>query len=241
MTFQYSHTLAEWLILRQNQFLPIVPFDVSNDKLLLLDFTAKNNTLTTEILDDTSKFTAYINMQLIDAGVRYGYGGYNEHRTVYSRSPYFSDPNGGEPRRLHLGVDIWGPAGTPVMAPIGGMVHSFAFNNNPSDYGATIILSHQLDGRQFYTLYGHLSLADLHACKEGDYVVSGATFAHFGEEHENGNWPPHLHFQVIEDIGLGEGDYPGVCRYSERESYLSNCPDPDYIAQLRRFAVPYRP
>jgi hypothetical protein len=26
-----------------------------------------------------------------------------------------------------------------------------------------------------------------------------------------------------------EGDYPGVCRYSEKEVYLDNCPDPQII------------
>lgn len=228
---QYTHTLAEWLALRQSQFAAVVPFDASNDRLQLLDFTDANKTLGAEVLDDTALFSEHINAQLASAGARYGYGGYDEHRTVYSRSTHFSDPEGGEPRRLHLGADIWGPAGTPVMAPLGGMVHSFAFNNNPSDYGATIILSHQLDGRQFYTLYGHLSLADLQQVKEGQYVVAGQEFAHFGEAHENGNWPPHLHFQVIEDIGLNEGDYPGVCRFSEREQWLANCPDPDLIIQ----------
>lgn len=230
---QYTHTLAEWLALRQSQFGPVVPFDPNVDRLLLLDFTEANNQLTSDILDDTTLFSEYVFSLLNTIGARYGYGGYNEHRTVYSRSTHFSDPEGGEPRRLHLGADIWGPAGTPVMAPLGGMVHSFAFNNNPSDYGATIILSHQLDGRQFYTLYGHLSLSDLQEIKEGQFIVLGQEFAHFGEAHENGNWPPHLHFQLIEDIGLHEGDYPGVCRFSEREQWLANCPDPDLIIQWK--------
>jgi hypothetical protein len=26
-----------------------------------------------------------------------------------------------------------------------------------------------------------------------------------------------------------KGDYPGVCKYSERKKYLANCPDPDLI------------
>jgi murein DD-endopeptidase MepM/ murein hydrolase activator NlpD len=233
MSIKYEHTLTEWLALHSNQFAPIVPFDAAADHLLELDFTAANNSLTAELLKDTGRFSQWVNAQLQTAGARYGYGGYNEHRTVYSRSSFFSDPQGGEPRRLHLGMDIWGAAGTPVMAPLGGIMHSFAFNNNPSDYGATIILSHQLDGRQFYTLYGHLSLADLQAANEGNYIVAGQVFAHFGEPHENGNWPPHLHFQVIEDIGLKEGDYPGVCRFSEREKMLANCPDPDLLIQWK--------
>ena len=165
-----------------------------------------------------------------------GIGGYGEHRTVYSRSRVF-DPlkPGEEPRRLHLGVDIWGPAGTAVFAPIGGMIHSFAFNNYDGDYGATIIVLHQLEGFPFYTLYGHLSLADIKFLTEGQYVIRGQEIGHFGEPKENGNWPPHLHFQIIFDLGVYKGDYPGVCRFSEKEKYLNICPDPDLILNLNRY------
>ena len=115
---------------------------------------------------------------------------------------------------------------------MGGMVHSFAFNDHYGDYGATLILAHQLDSVSFYTLYGHISLRDINYINEGDYVVRGQEIAHFGAKHENGHWPSHLHFQIIGDMELYEGDYPGVCRYSERKKYLNNCPDPDLILQL---------
>jgi hypothetical protein len=49
---------------------------------------------------------------------------------------------------------------------------------------------------------------------------------------ENGHWPPHLHFQLIIDMGKAKGDYPGVCKYSEREKYLDNCPDPGFILSM---------
>jgi murein DD-endopeptidase MepM/ murein hydrolase activator NlpD len=234
---QYQHSLSDWLSLHQHQFYRVVPFDEAHDKLLQLDFTENNTSLTPQIFSDTEKYAQFISHQLQAAGARYGYGGYNEHRTVYSRSAHFGTEKGGEPRRLHLGIDIWGAAGTPVMAPVGGLVHSFAHNNNHGDYGATIILSHQLDGRSFYTLYGHLSQVDLELVREGNFIVGGEQFAHIGEPFENGNWPPHLHFQVIENIGTSRGDYPGVCRFSEREYYLSNCPNPDLILQLGKFAA----
>jgi len=139
-----------------------------------------------------------------------------------------------EPRRLHLGVDIWGPAGTKVMAPLDSIVHSFAFNNNDSDYGATLILSHNLEGVSFHTLYGHLSLNSIKNLYEGQRIQKGEVVAEFGMRFENGNWPPHLHFQVIEDMEHWKGDYPGVCRYSERERWLNNSPDPNLILQLQQ-------
>ncbi len=227
--------LATILTQHQLTFANVVPFDAQTDKLLLLDFTAANTDITDEIVNDTAKFSTYINHKLQTSNAKYGIGGYNEHRTVYSRSTVFDD--GSEPRRLHLGVDIWGEAATPVFAALDGVVHSFAFNNNYGDYGATIILQHQLDGLVFHTLYGHLALQDLDGLYEGKPVAKGELVAHFGLPLENGEWPPHLHYQLIIDMQYKKGDYPGVCKFSERDQYLNNCPDADLILQMLQFPV----
>jgi murein DD-endopeptidase MepM/ murein hydrolase activator NlpD len=213
----------------------IVPFNPATDKLLLLDFTSANEELTDEIVNDTPLFSAYINQKIKSANATYGIGGYDEHRTVYSRSKVFD--TGEEPRRLHLGIDIWGDAGTPVYAPLDGTVHSFAFNDAYGDYGATIILQHKTENNFFHTLYGHLSLKDLENLAEGKSIKAGDEIAHFGEPHENGYWPPHLHFQMIIDMKEMKGDYPGVCKFSEREMYLKNCPDPDILLGMMNYAA----
>jgi len=218
---------------KQNDFYPIVNFDKKKDKLFHFDLSAANTELTAADIADTEKFSAYIDKKLSGSGSRYGIGGYDENRTIYQRSELF---NGEEARTIHLGIDIWGPAGTAVYMPIGGMIHSFAFNNNFGDYGATIIVLHQLETIPFYTLYGHLSLADLAGLQEGKYLNRGEVLAHFGQPNENGNWPPHLHFQVIADIHYKKGDYPGVCKLSEREKYLHNCPNPDIILNMMQYA-----
>lgn len=222
----------------QPHFHPVVPFDKSKDTLLQLDFTATNKKLNTELLADTHQFIGYINDTITAAGARYGIGGYGEHRTVYSMSPVFdATDDGEEPRRLHLGTDIWGKPNTGVMAPLDGIVHSFAFNNRFGDYGATIILTHQLEGIHFYILYGHLSLNSLKNLYEGQRIERGEVFAEFGIPSENGGWPPHLHFQLILDISDYKGDYPGVCRYSEKEAWMGNSPDPDLILKLNQFIL----
>ena len=227
----FEHIIRKY----QHIFHRVVDFNPAKDRLSTLDFTQQNKELTPEILGDELVFSDYIQQKLQTANSRYGIGGYAEHRTIYSISPHFDGKQPSEePRRLHLGVDIWGAAGTPVYAFMGGMIHSFAFNDQFGDYGVTLILLHQLDGVPFYTLYGHLSLRDIQSVSAGNYVSIGQTIAHFGGLHENGHWPPHLHFQIIFDMQLKEGDYPGVCKYSEREKYLANCPDPDYILQLNR-------
>ncbi|HEY1023157.1 MAG TPA: peptidoglycan DD-metalloendopeptidase family protein [Flavisolibacter sp.] len=232
-----AQTIEDVLKASAALFHMVVPWQ-KGDRLLLMDFTASNTELTNEILKNTQRFSDYVNSKLHEAGARYGIGGYNEHRTVYSRSNVFDAPHGGEPRRLHLGTDIWGKPYTKVMAPLDGIVHSFAFNNAYGDYGATIILTHQLEGVSFHTLYGHLSLNSLKNLQEGDMVRRGDVFCEFGIPFENGQWPPHLHFQIIRDMEGYKGDYPGVCAFSQRQHYLSNCPDADLILQMMTYAFP---
>lgn len=227
--------LSDILDRHRADFHPVVPFDAARDRLYPFDFTEHNQELTSNEIADTERFAAWIRSKLQQEKARYGIGGYGEHRTLYARSKHFGEE--GEPRRLHLGLDIWGPAGTRVMAPLDGIVHGFAFNNNDSDYGATIILTHHLDGVSFHTLYGHLSLNSIKNLYEGQRVIRGEVIAEFGMRFENGNWPPHLHLQTIADMQGWKGDYPGVCRYSERQQWLANCPDPDLIVQLNQYTA----
>ncbi len=227
-------------------FSPVVPFLAGKDRLLQLDFTPANEELTQEILQDTKLFIEYINQKLSGAGARYGIGGYAEHRAVYSRSDLFGTAGinhdstasvSTEPRRLHLGTDIWGRPHTAVMAPLDGIVNSFAFNDAFGDYGTTIILAHRLNDIYFYTLYGHLSLSSIKNLQQGEFIKKGDVFAEFGIPSENGQWPPHLHFQIIADLKGWEGDFPGVCKFSEKDEWLSNCPDPDLILQMNQFLI----
>ena len=218
-----------------NCFHRVVPYQ-KEDKLLLMNFTESNKELTSEVLSNTVKFTEYVDGILSAANAKYGVGGYDEHRTIYKRSVVF-DTQEDEPRRLHLGIDIWGDAYTPVYAPLEGTIHSFAFNDAYGDYGATLILQHEIDGVIFHTLYGHLSLKSIEDVKEGQAVEKGQFIASFGELEENGNWPPHLHFQIIIDMQGMKGDYPGVCKFSEREFYLANCPNPDLILNMMKDAT----
>ncbi len=236
-------TLSAILTRHRHEFHKVVECS-EKDIIAALDLTKNNTALTEFIFNDTGAFSGFIQQELAKANARYLIGGYNERREMYKRSALFDferkqlntatvpHKNDAEPRRLHLGIDIWGVAGTKVHAPLGGMVHSFANNDNYGDYGATIILQHQLDTVPFYTLYGHLSLRDITGLRKGQVITRGQPFAHFGKPLENGNWPPHLHFQIIEDMEQKEGDYPGVCKVSEAGKYLKNCPDPDLMLNM---------
>ena len=218
---------GEIITSQANHIQKVIDFDSKTDKLYQLDFTASNTELTPEILSDTDLFINWVNTKLHDNHATYGIGGYNEHRTIYARSEHFNAAE--EPRRLHLGVDIWAPARTAIYNFYDAKVHSFANNNNFGDYGATIILTYEIENITFQVLYGHLSLASLTGLEEGMMIPAGSKIAELGIKEENGFWPPHLHMQVILDMQGLKGDFPGVCRFSARTSYLANCPDPNLI------------
>ena len=59
--------------------------------------------------------------------------------------------------------------------------------------------------------------------KKGDFL------GWIGDSHENGNWVPHLHFQILLSLlDIGE-NFPGVGYQKHIESWKSICPDPDLI------------
>jgi murein DD-endopeptidase MepM/ murein hydrolase activator NlpD len=186
-----------------------------------MDLSQGNVAFSPEVYMNMNSFCAFIDDMVGTAD--YGIGGYGEDREMYARSAVFD--GSGEPRRIHLGVDVWGAVGTPVSAPLDGVVHSIGMHQTPGDYGGTVILRHELDGLVFHTLYGHLSAA-VTQWTPGALVRAGNRVGFFGALSENGFWPPHLHFQVVLNMEGMHGDYPGVCRRSEQERYLSNCPDP---------------
>ena len=178
------------------------------------------------VVDDDT-LTAYLEAQRNKTKATWLTGGYLEERALY-QSPLFT--TGDEPvRDVHLGLDIWGDAGSAICCPYDGTIHSFAYNDNPLDYGYTLILVHEFLGIEFHTLYGHLSGKYWNQWQKGKAVAAGTIIAELGEKHENGGWVPHLHFQVILDMEGKMGDYPGVCSKEDVAYYRKNCPDPEVL------------
>ncbi len=173
---------------------------------------------------------AYVRRCMEETGSNLLWGGYLERRALYRASPLFQEEK--NPRDIHLGLDFWTAAGSTVYAPLAGTIHSFQDNNAFKDYGPTVILRHELQGKVFHTLYGHLSTASLEALEIGQTIQKGQRIGWLGNSTENGNWPPHLHFQIIMDMQDYAGDYPGVCAFTEVEQYASNCPDPSLLLGL---------
>ncbi len=157
-----------------------------------------------------------------------GIGRYNEVRPFYTTDAYAVVGNEGpEWRSVHLGLDFFLPPGTPLAAPLEGIVHSFQDNAQDRDYGPAIILEHEISPElSFFTLYGHLSRTSLEGLQVGQKIAAGEFFCQIGPMPENGNWSPHLHFQVMLDTLGNKGDFPGVAFPRWREVWTSLCPDP---------------
>ena len=214
----------------------VAPIDFTHKKTTPLDLSVGSLDLgNNSNFENIKKFQQSINRLLEDKEAEIGYGGYAEVRPFYTTDAYQTEGNAGAQwRTVHLGMDFWANAETVVLAPLDGMVHSFANNKGDCDYGPTIILRHKITEQlTFYTLYGHLTLDSLNNLQIGKLIKKGQPLAKIGAPPANGNWPPHLHFQIMLDTLGNRGDFPGVAYPHEKEVYLSICPDPScFIAHL---------
>ena len=183
-------------------------------------------------LTDSKAFEEFVENYFSVNQAKVAYGGYLEHRNLYKRSTVFKDVNV-EERNIHIGLDLWIKAGTNVLAALDGTVHSFQNNTALGDYGPAIILEHEIEGETFYTLYGHLSLESLNGKDEGQIINKGEIIGQLGAPPINGDYAPHLHFQIIENLQGKKGDYPGVCAKSELAFYKENCPDPNLLLKIK--------
>lgn len=183
-------------------------------------------------LTDSKAFEEFVENYFSVNQAKVAYGGYLEHRNLYKRSTVFKDIDI-EERNIHIGLDLWIKAGTAVLAALDGVIHSFQNNLSLGDYGPALILEHEIEGETFHTLYGHLSLESLQGKAEGQKVSKGEVIGTLGAPPVNGDYAPHLHFQIIKDLQGKKGDYPGVCAKSDIDFYKKNCPDPNLLLKIR--------
>lgn len=196
-----------------------IGLSVSNVDLLKID------------MGNATDFDNYIDKILHKNEAKVAFGGYNEVRNLYKSSPLFNDDEN-EERNIHLGIDLWTKAETPILAALDGIVHSFNFNAGKGNYGPTIILEHSMEQQVFYTLYGHLSMDSIAEIEIGVFFKKGQKIAALGNSSVNGGYAPHLHFQIIKTIENYFGDYPGVCSKQDLDYYLENCPDPNLLLKI---------
>lgn len=105
------------------------------------------------------------------------------------RTSVFGEHRGwGGHGRLHEGIDIAGPIGTPIIAPGDGRVTFSGFYHG---YGQMITIDH---GYGISTLFGHCSTMFV---QEGQFVKRGDIIARVGST--GSSTGPHLHYEVHVD------------------------------------------
>ena len=100
-------------------------------------------------------------------------------------------------RRVHLGNDLVGSIGTPVIAVESGRIEALGWNQ----YGGWRIGIRSLDNKRYY-YYAHLRKDHpyVKTLKEGDIVLAGDVIGYLGmtgysrKENVNNINTPHLHF-----------------------------------------------
>jgi 4-aminobutyrate aminotransferase-like enzyme/Ser/Thr protein kinase RdoA (MazF antagonist) len=232
-----SARVVRWLADRGPSIGPVLDPDPRRSPRLTLDLSISSVDWSTLAgSDDARVWTEAISTRLraADSTGAVGVGLYDEARFCYSAPQFRSPSNSGESwRTVHLGADLFVPPGTPVLAPLGGIVSTVRDNAGHLDYGPTVILRHEIgDGQAFFTLYGHLGSDALTRCTPGRRIERGQQIGTVGAPPGNGGWAPHLHLQVIVDTLGSGGDFPGVASPEQRDVWLSLSPDPNLILQF---------
>ncbi|MBZ4035076.1 peptidoglycan DD-metalloendopeptidase family protein [Flavobacterium sp. 17A] len=209
----------------------VIDAEINLSEYTRVNLSASNKELVDAKLETSKDFEEYIFNYLKEKNAKVAFGGYIEGRFLYQRSSIFLSEFAPE-RNIHIGLDLWTDAGTHVLAALDGKVHSFKNNEGLGDYGPTIILEHDIENEKFYTLYGHLSLESIENLNVGDNFKKGEKIATLGEASVNGDYAPHVHFQIIHNIQDYWGDYPGVCNTKDLNFYIENCPDPNLLLKI---------
>jgi len=89
---------------------------------------------------------------------------------------------------FHPGIDIANSEGTPVKAAADGVVFR-AYQS--SSYGNTVMVSHQIDGKLYTTVYAHLNAYNV---STGERVTQGQVIGGMGNTGES--FGSHLHFEL---------------------------------------------
>ncbi|MBP3480007.1 MAG: M23 family metallopeptidase [Clostridia bacterium] len=196
-------------------------FAGGKDKYITQLYERIQNAEDIEVITSDMKYYSYFYEAY--SAVLSGYVGYNEDGEygVLVRSPFaagyyyshfddFGVARSYGYKRKHLGHDMMGSVGTPIMAVEGGRIEALGWNQ----YGGWRVGIRSDDGRRYY-YYAHLRKDKPFAegLREGDTVKAGQLIGYLGmtgyssKENVNNINTPHLHFgiQLIFDESQKDG------------------------------------
>ncbi len=235
-----AERVTAWLDSARGSFAPLMGTDLSDAPVGSL--SVENSTCPKNPFEMPAEEAARLGEEFDDNG-RIWLGYYNEPRLIYTDTAFRRGPwKASDRRTVHLAVDGFAPAGTPLHAPLDGTVIVAEYRTGNLDYGGVIVLRHETpEGDPFYTLYGHLNPAFLEQLKPGDRVERGAVFCTLGDLDQNGGWAPHVHFQLALSVDGLEENWPGVGDPDDMVLWGAICPNPAALLNLPDDKVRYEP
>lgn len=233
--------VGAWLRERSGTFAEVLGSDRSAAAGRVLDLSFAS-TVGGSRLDgfDPAECAGRIDAQVGAGGNRVGIGRWGEPRPIYSTPAFGGGDDPVAPRRTrHLGVDLFAPAGTPVRAPLAGEVAAAGWSSDRFDYGGWVLLRHRTDdGDPFATFYGHLARPVFTDLEIGRCINAGEVFATLGGRPENGDWPPHLHLQLLAAGEEPWGETPdGVADPDDFDACAVLYPNPAPLLNLPDAAI----
>jgi murein DD-endopeptidase MepM/ murein hydrolase activator NlpD len=100
----------------------------------------------------------------------------------------------------HEGVDLFAARGTPILAPVSGLV---AWDPNPA--GGKAFQLYGDDGIRYYGSH-------LDAYGRNGYVAAGTVIGYVGNSGDAAMTSPHLHFEMHPGSGLTMSPYPSLAQ-----------------------------
>jgi Ser/Thr protein kinase RdoA (MazF antagonist) len=150
-----ANGVVAWLDDMRGSFAPVLGCDLS---------AAPMGSLSVESSTTPQDPFSITPVEAANLGAEFGANGsiwlgyYGEPRLVYTEQAFRGGSRKIDNRRtVHLGIDVFAAAGTPVHAPLEATVAFTGIRAAYLDYGGVVILRHETpNGDAFVTLYGHL-------------------------------------------------------------------------------------
>ncbi|MCC2650903.1 MAG: aminotransferase class III-fold pyridoxal phosphate-dependent enzyme [Microvirga sp.] len=215
-----ARRIREWLSANRRSLAPLMNPHPARQAKHVLNLGSLDEPLAaaSAAQDNAGADRAYAELER-QLGFTLGLGPWGERRVIYTAPFFESVLAAGKRRNVHLGLDIFAPAGTEMFTPLAATVVAATINPEPQDYGGLILLEHEPEpGLRFWTLWGHLDHASIRERRVGERLDAGSFVARLGDYAENGGWVPHVHLQLTtvpyEDVsiipGVGEETFVSV-------------------------------
>ncbi len=213
-----ARALRQWLSENRRGFRPMLPRPAAFYPAALVPYGNPQHPMTVaSAAARPDEAQAIWKTECRETGAVLGIGPFGEKRTVYQGEMFVSRFREETRRVMHLGLDLFMAAGTPLHTPIDATVRSVEIEPDPLGYGCLISLEHRPDdGPAFVSLWGHMAHEAMDRLAPGQKLAAGDLVGHMGAPAENGGWAPHLHLQISADRRLAAADILGV----GEEAYL---------------------